>query len=181
MGSGDREILFLTAVTPTQTDHDVKRTPVAIPIVRCALVGGLLAVLLQGRGQTPGGNNPAPAGFSFPYKEGGRVVFRFSGSRCSSVSLSELSVEKFTLETYNTNTGLAEWVGTAPQCIVSTAAREIHSPGPILLRQADGQFSISGEGFSWSHASDRLVISNRVHATFRATLFSPAAPAVPPS
>ena len=158
----------------------MKRTPAALPIVRCALVGGLLAVLVPGQGQTPGATSPAPQGFSFPYKEGGRVVFRFSGSRYSAVSLTELSVEKFTLETFNTNSGLAEWVGSAPRCIVSTGAREIHSPDSLLLRQADGQFSVSGEGFHWSHATDRLVLSNRVHATFRATLFSPATPAGTP-
>jgi hypothetical protein len=108
------------------------------------------------------------------------VVFRFSGSRYSPLSLTELAVQQFTLETYNTNTGLAEWVGTAPQCVVSTGAKEIHSSGSLLLRQADGQFSVAAEGFHWSHATDRLVLSNRVHATFHATLFSPVTSAAPP-
>ncbi len=192
MGRRHREILFLTRAAPDKTATPVKRSPAAPPIARFALAGvlscGVLIALAQSPSSKPSGpapKSPGPAaarliatnqiqkGFSFPYQEGGRVVFRFSGSQYRALSLTELSVEQFTLETFNTNSGLAEWVGIAPQCVVSTTSREVHSAGPVTLKQADGQFSLSGVGFSWSHAADRLVISNKLHATFHTSLFSP--------
>ena len=112
---------------------------------------------------------PATPGFSFPYRENGQVLFRFSGS--SYRGLTEMTVDQFTLETFKTNTGLAEWIVTSPQCVVSTTSRAVHSAGPVLLRQADGLFSLAGNGFQWSHAAQQLVISNHVRATFRLTLF----------
>ena len=112
---------------------------------------------------------PAKQGFSFPYRDNGQVLFRFSGK--SYRGLTEMTVDQFTLETFKTNTGLAEWIVTSPQCVVSTASRAVHSTGPVLLRQADGLFSLAGEGFQWSHSAQQLVISNHVRATFRLTLF----------
>lgn len=189
MGRRHREILFLTRAARDKTATTVKRSPAAPPIARFALAGvlscGVLIALAQSPSAKPGTAGPGSAaarliatnqiqkGFSFPYQESGRVVFRFSGSQYRALSLTELSVEQFTLETFNTNSGLAEWVGIAPQCVVSTTSREVHSSGPVTLKQADGQFSLSGVGFSWSHAADRLVISNKLHATFHTSLFSP--------
>lgn len=181
MGRGDQEILFLTPTAPTQTATIVKRSPAATPIIRFALAGAFFTCLWIAWGQTPkpatdsstraAAAPPATQGFSFPYREGGGVVFRFSGTQYRPLGLTELLVDQFTLETFKTNSGLAEWIATAPQCIVSTTGREIHSPGSLKLRQADGQFTIEGQGFHWSHGSQRLVISNHVHVSFSSTLF----------
>jgi UDP-N-acetylmuramyl tripeptide synthase len=45
--------------------------------------------------------------------------------------------------------------------------KQASSAGPLTIQQVGGAFSLTGVGFSWNQESERLVLSNRVQATFR--------------
>ena len=72
----------------------------------------------------------------------------------------------FRVETYRDD-GTPELVGEAPECLLNLSTKDVVSAGPLSVRQADGLFSVRGEGFAWSQESGRLVLSNKVHTTFR--------------
>lgn len=139
-----------------------------------AAAGALWAWVHPARAQpsadVAGGNVAGSVtGFSLPYKQGGVLKARFTGASSISQSATLHLVRQFRVETYRDD-GTPELVGEAPECLLNLSTKDISSAGPLAVRQADGQFTVRGEGFVWHHESGRLVLSNKVHTTFRLNL-----------
>lgn len=129
------------------------------------ILGAVALFLVLGHAQSP--TTPATAsGFSFPYKKAGKTVALFTGSEHKPLSVTVVKVKDFRLETYTTE-GVPNLQGSAPECVLDLSTRQITSDGPVSITQAGGAFTLSGVGFQWDQEAERLVLSNRVHATFR--------------
>jgi hypothetical protein len=94
------------------------------------------------------------------------LVARVSGEDGHALSLSIYEVKGFRIETFNPD-GTPNLMGEAPTCTFNVSTTNASSSGPLTITQAGGGFSLSGEGFNWNHAAQRLQLSNRVHAVFR--------------
>jgi len=134
-----------------------------LPVILGAIA--LLLLLGLGHAQSPAGSTAA-SGFSFPYKKAGKTVALFTGSEHKPLSVTVVKVKDFRLETY-TSEGVPNLQGAAPECVLDLSTRQITSEGPVSITQAGGAFTLSGVGFQWDQEAERLVLSNRVHATFR--------------
>ncbi len=55
----------------------------------------------------------------------------------------------------------------APTCNFDMNRRLASSPGPVRVERADGQFTITGEGFELKQSESVFTISNNVHAVLR--------------
>lgn len=123
-------------------------------------------LMAPGRSQTPTGASSGKPGFTFPYRKDNVLVARVSGEDGRALSLSVYEVKGFRIETYNPD-GTPNLIGEAPNCTFNVSTTNASSSGPLTITQAGGGFSLSGVGFNWNHAAQRLQLSNRVHAVFR--------------
>jgi len=73
-----------------------------------------------------------------------------------------LVIKQLKLEQFDSDGKLA-CVVTAPECIYDTVAGTANSAGPLELRNGDGKFQVTGEGFLWRQTIQFLTISNQVH------------------
>jgi hypothetical protein len=55
----------------------------------------------------------------------------------------------------------------APECLFSFRTHVASSDGPMTLRRADGDASLSGRGFEWRQRESTLTISNNVRTVTR--------------
>ncbi len=78
-------------------------------------------------------------------------------------------ITKAKLQTYRL-TGEGEQVVEAPECLYNADSHAISSSGPLLMRTADGQFYLEGEGFLWQPTNSVLFVSNKVHTVVHAKL-----------
>jgi lipopolysaccharide export system protein LptA len=90
-----------------------------------------------------------------------RVKTRLHGEKAQPLGAGIVAVTGVRLETFLEN-GEPELVMEAPQCIHDSSARTVSSAGPLMVRMADGSFSIQGEGFHFQQTNSVLAISNRV-------------------
>jgi hypothetical protein len=133
-------------------------------VVACVLVGSLgpLAALLA---QLPAGTRAK--GFQFPIYDGeNRLNCFVRGGAARTLPGGLIEIEQLQLQTYKPD-GQADFVVEAPHCTFDPQRRTASSPGALQARTADERLAIRGEGFSWSQADGRLVISNRVQTVLR--------------
>ncbi|MBX3733724.1 MAG: hypothetical protein KF791_14155 [Verrucomicrobiae bacterium] len=124
-----------------------------------------LAVVAIAQAPAPGAAG-RPAGFTFLYKKGDRTVARFSGEQGRPITATVYEVTGFRVETFNPD-GTPHLVGDAPTCTLNITSQNASSSGSLTVSQVGGAFSLRGEGFSWDQDSERLQLSNKVHAVFR--------------
>lgn len=143
--------------------------------VKLLLLIGLLAtgwgwaLLAQSTGAKTNAVSAAPrsAGFSLPYKKDGKTAALFTSPESPKpLSLSQVQIKNLQVETY-TSEGIPNLRGLAPDCVLDLNTKQASSAGPLTIQQVGGAFSLTGVGFSWNQESERLVLSNRVQATFR--------------
>ena len=79
----------------------------------------------------------------------------------------KILIKKLKLQTFREDGG-GEFVMQADDCLYDTDRRTAESPGPLVMKTADGRFSTQGEGFLWRENDSVLIISNRVHTVIRA-------------
>jgi hypothetical protein len=129
-------------------------------------------------GQTTTTNAPArTSGFVLPHKtKDGRLV-RFTGADKQILSPITFRIFGFRVETFNSD-GTPNLTGEAPECVLDISTKSISSSGLLTVSQAGGTFTLTGEGFSWNQESERLQLSNRVHAVFK--LNAPRGALMPP-
>lgn len=142
----------------------------------CAAWGACLLLTPQlGNGQSPKksapatGTNAAAARIrrsTFPYMRGNVLVARVGWEEERAISLTVFEVKEFRCETFNPD-GTPNLLLEAPTCLFNLSTTNASSSGPLTVTQAGDGFSLTGEGFNWNHASQRLQISNHVHAIFR--------------
>lgn len=111
-------------------------------------------------------------GFTFPYKKGDVTIARVSWDEGRAVSLTLYDVKGFRCETFNPD-GTPNLLLEAPTCLFNLNTTNASSSGSLTVTQSGDAFSLTGVGFNWNHSSQRLQISNDVHAVFR--LKSPGA------
>lgn len=159
----------------------MKRVPTVQLAAALASAAFVLALAVRAVAQSPAAPAAGPSGFSFPYKDkDGVLKARFTGASSTPKSTTLHLVRQFRVETFRQD-GVPELVGEAPECLLDLSTKDVSSSGELAVRRSDGQFAVRGEGFSWNHESGRLVLSNKVHVTFRADPFASAAkPANPP-
>ncbi|MCX8155331.1 MAG: LptA/OstA family protein [Verrucomicrobiae bacterium] len=88
------------------------------------------------------------------------------------------NIQRLRIESYAGQTNPA-WVVEAPACLYHDPSRRAWSDGPLSAVSADGQLSVTGEGFDWQQMEQRLVISNQVRTLLRPGKPQPGAPPVP--
>jgi hypothetical protein len=88
------------------------------------------------------------------------------GSKAVPEGKDRLRISDVHIDSYR-ESGEAEAVVTAPDCIYDHKARTIGSDGPIKAQTADGQMRIEGVGFSLSLTNKSLTISNNVRTVIR--------------
>lgn len=88
---------------------------------------------------------------------------------------SRVLIRKLTLKTYRED-GTGEFVMRAEDCLYDLEKRQASSPGPLLLKTADGNISTEGVGFLWRDRESTLTLSNRVHTVIYSNGNKPAFP-----
>lgn len=112
--------------------------------------------------------------WNFSVQKEGRTAGRFHGGTARVVAPREFDVEDMTAETFRSD-GEGDLTAESPRCriAVTTNGFLVTSPGALKITQADGRFSLTGEGFRWDHGAQRLVVSNRVESFLLITLPRP--------
>lgn len=64
-------------------------------------------------------------------------------------------------------TGELQMLVQAPQCTFDTVQHTVSSTGHLEVQSGDGQFLLTGEGFSFQQTNKVLIISNRVQTVLR--------------
>jgi len=90
-----------------------------------------------------------------------RVKTRLQGAKAQPQPGGLVVVTGARLETFRED-GSPELIMEAPECTHDERARTISSPGPLLVKMADGSFSIHGDGFHFQRTNSVLSISNNV-------------------
>ncbi|MFM7099540.1 MAG: hypothetical protein ACKO3N_00020 [Verrucomicrobiota bacterium] len=129
--------------------------------------------------QSPATSPPAGGaqGWVFTLRESGQVRARFGGATAAPLGTNRFDVRQLAVDTFSA-AGEADLSATAPRCEVTLAGGGFvaQSPGEIRIVQADGRFTLQGQGFHWDHGAQRLALSNRVRARVQLTLPNPDPP-----
>jgi lipopolysaccharide export system protein LptA len=98
-----------------------------------------------------------------------RIKTRLQGAKARPLSNTLVLVTGARLETFKEN-GEPELVMETPECTHDSANHTVSSAGPLLVKMADGSFSIQGVGFQFQQTNSTLTISNRVETVARPEL-----------
>ncbi len=99
----------------------------------------------------------------------GRMKSLLTGETAVQVEGGMMLITGMRLETYQYDGGTQK-VGLiieAPECLFSFRTHVASSDGPMTLRRADGDASLSGRGFEWRQRESTLTISNNVRTVTR--------------
>ena len=99
----------------------------------------------------------------------GRMKSLLTGDTAVQVEGGMMLITGMRLETYQ-YTGAERKVDLiieAPECLFSFRTHVASSDGPMTLRRADGDASLSGRGFEWRQRESTLTISNNVRTVTR--------------
>ncbi len=99
----------------------------------------------------------------------GRMKSLLTGDTAKEVEGGMMLITEMRLETYEYD-GVARKVSLiieAPECLFSFRTHVASSDGPMTLRRADGDASLSGRGFEWRQRESTLTISNNVKTVTR--------------
>ena len=103
------------------------------------------------------------------YDRTGRIKSLLTGDTAAKVAGGMMLITGMRLETYEYD-GAARKVNLiieAPKCLFSFHTHVASSDGPMTLRRADGDASLSGRGFEWRQRESTLTISNNVRTVTR--------------
>ena len=99
----------------------------------------------------------------------GRIKSLLTGDTAVQVEGGLMLITGMRLETYQ-YAGASQNVDLiieAPECLFSFRTHVASSDGPMTLRRADGDASLSGRGFEWRQRESTLTISNNVRTVTR--------------
>ena len=138
------------------------------PVLQRAKLWAVLAVLGLWAGLTA---QERPVGrvknFAVPdYDAQNRRKAVLYGEEATSGTNGLWNIHRLRIESYAGQTNPA-WVVEAPACLYHDPARRAWSDGPLSAASTDGQLSVTGQGFDWHQAEQRLVISNQVRTLLR--------------
>ncbi len=94
----------------------------------------------------------------------GRIKSILTGDKAVRAEGGGLLITGARLETYqyHGNQRIVDLIIEAPTCLFSFRTRVASSDGPVTLRRADGDASLSGRGFKWNQRESTLAIFNDV-------------------
>ena len=99
----------------------------------------------------------------------GQIKSLLTGDTAVQVEGGKIFITRMRLETYQYD-GASQKVDLiieAPECLFSFRTHVASSDGPMTLRRADGDASLSGCGFEWRQRESILSISNQVKTVTR--------------
>ena len=129
------------------------------------------AALDDSAGMPEGQNQAGQKRIKYPEydRATGRIKSLLTGETAVQVEGGMMLITGMRLETYEYD-GAARKVDLiieAPECLFSFRTHVASSDGPMTLRRADGDASLSGRGFEWRQRESTLTISNNVRTVTR--------------
>ena len=119
--------------------------------------------------------------FKLPeYDAQGRIKSQVAGKSVKQLPNNQMLITTLYLETFRDD-GKVELIVEAPECLYDTQRRTASSAGKMKARQADGKFTITGEGFEWRQTNSVLIISNLAHTIISKELLKPQSPPPTPA
>jgi len=99
----------------------------------------------------------------------GRIKSLLTGDTAVEVGGGLMLITGMRLETYQYDGASrnVDLIIEAPECLFSFRTQVASSDGPMTLRRADGDASLSGRGFEWRQRESTLTISNNVRTVTR--------------
>ena len=111
-------------------------------------------------------------GWRMPLMENGKLKTLLVGSGAETLADGRFRISEVAIQIYDDQIPpQPRLLIDAPECFFDVAQRQASSAGPISLREAGGNYSIQGLGFSWMQSTSNLSISNNV----RTVISRPAA------
>lgn len=103
-------------------------------------------------------------GWRMPLMENGKLKTLLVGSGAETLADGRFRISEVAIQIYDDQIPpQPRLLIDAPECFFDVAQRQASSAGPISLREAGGNYSIQGLGFSWMQPTSNLSISNNVH------------------
>ena len=113
----------------------------------------------------------------------GRIQVRFSSSEAipdkatqGGLIPSTWDVSNLRLETFRPDER-QDFIIESPRCRVNISSRDASSTGPFTARREADGLSVSGVGFLFENAHQRLIVSNDVRIQIRSSLVQTKSPA----
>lgn len=99
----------------------------------------------------------------------GQIKSLLTGDTALQVEGGMMLITGMRMETYKYDGGTkkVDLIIEAPECLFSFRTHVASSDGPMTLRRADGDASLSGRGFEWHQRESYLTISNNVKTVTR--------------
>lgn len=99
----------------------------------------------------------------------GRIKSLLTGDTAVQVEGGLMLITGMRMETYQYDGASrnVDLIIEAPECLFSFRTHVASSDGPMTLRRADGDASLSGRGFEWRQRESTLTISNNVRTVTR--------------
>lgn len=99
----------------------------------------------------------------------GQIKSLLTGDTAVQVEGGMMLITGMRMETYKYDGGTqkVDLIIEAPECLFSFRTHVASSDGPMTLRRADGDASLSGRGFEWHQRESYLTISNNVKTVTR--------------
>lgn len=102
-------------------------------------------------------------GWRMPLMENGKLKTLLVGSGAETLADGRFRISEVAIQIYDDQIPpQPRLLIDAPECFFDMAQRQASSAGPISLREANGNYSIQGLGFSWTQSTSNLSISNNV-------------------
>lgn len=102
-------------------------------------------------------------GWRMPLMENGKLKTLLIGGGAETLADGRFRISEAAIQIYDDQMPPQPrlWID-APECFFDMAQRQAASAGPISLRDASGNYSIQGRGFSWMQSTSNLSISNDI-------------------
>lgn len=110
-----------------------------------------------------------PKNFNIPdyYTGSNQKRSVMTGAQAIPQSATQVLIKGLHIETYD-RAGATNLIVEAPQCQFDYSSRNAWSSGPLMVRDAQGRFTLEGQnGFLWRQTNSYLNVSNKVRTTIR--------------
>ena len=102
-------------------------------------------------------------GWRMPLMENGKLKTLLIGSGAETLEDGRFRISEVAIQIYDDQIPpQPRLLIDAPECFFDMSQRQASSAGPISLREAGGNYSIQGLGFSWMQSTSNLSISNNI-------------------
>lgn len=122
-----------------------------------------LAFVLQCSAAAQIASGKVSGGWRMPLMENGKLKTLLIGSGAETLEDGRFRISEVAIQIYDDQIPpQPRLLIDAPECFFDVAQRRASSAGPISLREAGGNYSLQGRGFSWMQSTSNLSISNNI-------------------